>query len=341
MTDLSIGVVFPKTAAAPRRPKVFSAAEFGRQVESLGYESVWTSEGWGSDSFVELMEFACHTDEVRLGTSVVNVFSRSPAVLAMASASVMRASDGRVILGVGTGHPATIEGLHGIKFSQPLTRIRETIELIRAYTEPGETEVDYNGEIFHVTGYRSQNTPVPIYNAALGEHNRRLTGMLCDGWVPFNIPLPALEAAFKTLTTAAEAVDRDPDDITVAPWISAAVSDDPEKARRIAREHVASYVGRITDDTYKGAVAQAFPTEADRIANAWRRGDEDEAASYVTDEMVDALGVTGSPEDAREQLFDLIDSPVVDVPILSVPYLADDEMVETTIEELSPWKLLG
>lgn len=336
MPGPSIGVVLPKTHESPRQPSPYQAAEFGERAESLGYESVWTSEGWGGDSFVEMTQLASSTEEIHVGTSVVNVFSRTPAVLAMGSVAVARASDGRVRLGVGAGHPATIEGLHGIEYTRPVTHVKETLELVRAYTEPSEGLVEYDGEVFSVSGYDPHGVDVPLFNAALGERSRRITGRLCDGWLPFNIPTPALTDAFEVVAAGARDADRDPDDLTVTPWIAAAVSEDADRARRTIRENVASYVGRITDDTYKGAVAQRFPEEADRIAAAWRSGDRDAAADAVTDEILDALAVVGTPESGREQLRELLDHPVIDTPILSIPYLADDDVTETTFVELAP-----
>lgn len=339
MTVSSVGIVLPRTATSPRRPSLSPPGEFASRAESLGYESVWTSEGWGRDSFVELSEMAATTDAIDVGTSVVNTFSRSPAVLAMAAASVAEPSGGRVRLGVGAGHPEMIEDLHGLSYGRPIQRTKETIEVIQAYTTPSDGPVEYDGDIFNVSGYGSQNVPLPVYNAALGERNRSITGKLCEGWIPFIIPIPALKRAFEAVAAGAREAGRDPEEVTVAPWISAAVSENPDRARRIVTDHLASYIGVMTDDTYKGAVAQQFPDEAVRIAAAWRDGDETGAASHVTDEMLDALAVVGTPDAARQQLRDLLAHPVIDIPIVSIPFEADPTLAETTLEALAPTAL--
>lgn len=316
-----------------------SIASFGRTAEELGYDSVWTSEGWGNDAFVLLSEVACVTDHIGLGTSVVNVFSRSPAVIGNAAASLARCSDGRAILGVGAGHPGSIENLHGLAYERPIRRVFETIEIIKGYTDDSDEPFEYDGEIFALSGYKPLGVPVPVYNAALGETNRRITGKLCDGWIPYNIPFPALQEAFEAVADGARDASRDPDEITVTPWVQAAVSDDPHIARQVIRKNIAEYVGGITDDTYKNAVANRFPDEASRIADLWRSGDRDGSIESVTDEMVDALGIAGTPEQARERLRTLLEYPLIDVPIVSVPYLADDEITEYTVRELAPRNL--
>ena len=305
------------------------------RAEDLGYESVWISEGWGRNAFVTLSEIACRTDEVRLGTSIVNVYSRTPAVLAMAAASLARVSDDRFVLGLGASHPQIVEGLHDLPYDRPVRRTHEVVELVRALTA-ADGDVAYEGELFSVSGYPSLDRPVPIYNAALGPSNRRATGRLCDGWLPFNVPFPDLGDAFETIADAARAAGRDADDVEVVPWVAAAVSDDGDEARFAIRQNVASYVGNFA--AYRNAVGEHYD-EVDRIAARWEAGDRDAAARAVTDEMVAALGVAGTPEEARAGLREIVDEPVVDVPVISVPRTVDEDAARRTVEELSPSNL--
>jgi len=332
----AVGVVLPQTDVSPRRPSLLPPGEFAELAESLGYESVWMSEGWGRDSFVQLTKMATATEKIAVGTSVVNTFSRSPAVLAMAAASIADAAPGRIRLGVGASHPGLIEDLHGLPYRRPVRRTEEVIKLVGAYTDADRETVEYDGEVFDASGFAPLDVDVPVYNAALGERNRRLTGRLCEGWLPFTIPVPALEAAFESVAAGARDAGRDPSEITVSPWVSAAVSEEPERARQVIREHLAGYVGSMGDDTYKGALAQQFPDAAERIAEAWRRGDETAAAAHVTDDLLNALAVVGSPEEARGQLREVLDTAVIDVPILSIPFEADEAMARTTVDALGP-----
>ena len=158
--------------------------------------------------------------------------------------------------------------------------------------------------------------------------------LLADGWIPHNVPFRRLEPTFETVAGAAEEAGRDPEEITVAPYVPCAVSDDADEARDAVRGHVAYYVG--SGEGYRKAVAAAFPDEADAVADAWRDGDRGAAAGHVTDEMVDALGVAGTPERARTRLDELLAETPVDYPLLVVPAQAADDLAEQTLEALAP-----
>jgi alkanesulfonate monooxygenase SsuD/methylene tetrahydromethanopterin reductase-like flavin-dependent oxidoreductase (luciferase family) len=139
-----------------------------------------------------------------------------------------------------------------------------------------------------------------------------------------------------TVASAARDSDREPDDVRVLPYVAAVVDDDREVARDSIRTNVASYVGGFSDDSYKNAVGEGFAEEADRIAEAWRRGDEAEAKAAVTDEMIDALGIAGTPTEAREKLDALRERPIVDEVILAIPHSVDPETARRTVRELAP-----
>lgn len=337
MSDPTVGVVIPKRGDVAQPPAVEDLGAFGSLVEDLGYESVWTSEGWGSDSFVDLTTVARHTERVRLGTSVVNVFTRTPAGLAMAVDSLDRVSDGRAVLGLGAGHPKLVEGLHDIPYERPLRRMHETITLVRALL--GDDEVEYDGQLFDVSGFPGLDADVPIYSAALGEQNRRVTGRFSDGWLPYHVPFSRLAGAFEAVADAARDAGRDPDDLVVNPFVPAAVSDDAEEAQDVIRENLAGYVGKFTDDSYKNVVHDAYPEETDRIADRWRSGDEAGAIAAVTDEMVDDFGVAGTPDEARARLRELAGESGVDVPLVVVPHGAYDAVGEQTVRALAPESL--
>jgi len=303
-------------------------------AEELGYDSVWMPELWGSDAFVQLGVVARETESVGVGTAITNVFSRSPAVVAMAAATVDRYADGRMTLGTGVSTPKAIEDLHGMPYDQPVRRAHETIAVAQRYLSTDDEPVAYEGELFEVADFDPLGVDVPVYHAALGPANRRVVARLADSWIPHNVPFPDLEAAFEEIETTAREADRDPDDITVAPYVPAAVSDDdPDRARDAIRGHVAYYVG--SGEGYRRAVAQRFPDEAKAVADRWQAGDRNGAKAAVTDEMVAALGVSGAPEEAAEQLERLRDG-IVDQPILTVPAQAAGELALETIQALAP-----
>ncbi len=303
-------------------------------AEELGYGSVWMPELWGSDAFVQLGALARETEEIGLGTAIANVFSRSPAVVAMAAATVDRFADGRMTLGTGVSTPKAIEDLHGMEYDQPVRRAHETIAIAQRYLSAGEEPVSYDGELFEVADFDPLGVDVPIYHAALGPANRRVVARLADGWIPHNIPFPALDEAFQEIEETAREAGRDPSEITVAPYVPAAVSDEnPENARDAIRGHVAYYVG--SGEGYRRAVAQRFPDAAATVADRWQAGDRDAAKAAVTDEMVGALGVAGSTANAREQLDELRDG-LVDLPIVTVPAQVAGDMALDTIQALAP-----
>ena len=312
-------------------------ADVAVRAEAQDYDAVWVGELWGANSVVQATEMACRTEEIDIGTAILNVYSRSPAVLAMTAASLEKASDGRFTLGLGTSTATAVEGLHGMAFDRPVRRAHETIELVREFTAGTGDSVEYQGELLETTGFPSIDASVPIYHAGLGPANRRVVGRLCDGWIPHNIPFSRLDDAFDEVAAAARERDRDPNEITIAPYVPSAVSEDPTEARETLRRHIAYYVG--SGDGYRRAVAMAFPDEADRIAEAWRAGDNRDAVGAVTDEMLDELGVAGTPDEARDQLRTLVTETGIDHPIVVIPEPSSIEMGETTIEALAPQRL--
>jgi 5,10-methylenetetrahydromethanopterin reductase len=307
-------------------------AAFAERAESLGYDSVWTNELWTRDAFVALTRAAELTDDVRLGTAIVNIYGRSPATLAQAAATLDRVSGGRAVLGLGTSTRKTVEDLHGVDFERPARRLHETTELVTEFLR-GAGRVDYDGELFDVADFPALGADVPVYAAALGPANRRATGRTADGWLPHNIPLDTLGEAFETIARTARERDRDPGEIATAPYVPAAVSDDPAEARAAIRGHAAYYVGN--GEGYRRAVAERFPEEADAVTEAWRGGEREAAREAVTDEMVDALGVAGTPEEARERFEELCAMDVVDRPLVAIPQDAPG-VLDATIEALAP-----
>jgi alkanesulfonate monooxygenase SsuD/methylene tetrahydromethanopterin reductase-like flavin-dependent oxidoreductase (luciferase family) len=313
-------------------PTVQDVPTYAERAEDLGYDRFWTGELWGRDSFVALTAAAERTETLGLGTAIVNVYGRSPATLAQAADSLDRISDGRFTLGLGTSTQKTIEDLHGMAFENPPRRTHETCELTRTFLAD-DGRVEYSGELFEVADFPSLGADVPVYAAALGPAMRRATGRTAEGWIPHNIPFERLPEAFETIAETAEAADRDPPAIEVAPYVPSAVADDPAEAHDLIRGHVAYYVGN--GEGYRRAVAASFD-EADDVAEAWREGDRGAARAAVTDEMVAALGVSGTPDEAREQLEAVRDVSVVDEPIVVIPGGADADQADRTIEALSP-----
>ena len=306
---------------------------FAQHAESLGYDSVWGGELWGRDVFVALTRAAEVTDDIALGTAIANVYGRSPATLAQAAATLADVAGDRVRLGLGTSTEKTVEDLHGGSFDNPARQLHEVTELAGLFLQ-GEGRVNYDGQLFDVADFPALGTDVPVYTAALGPSTRRATGRTADGWIPHNIPFERLDAAFETVAETAREADRDPAAIKVAPYVPSAVSDDGEDARAAIRGHLAYYIG--SGEGYQRAVAQKFPEGAETVAEAWRAGNRDDARAAVTDEMVDALGVAGTPEQARARFAEIAAVDAIDEPLVVTPTGVDESMVEQTVEALAP-----
>lgn len=308
--------------------------ELAVRAESLGYASVWAGELWGTDAFVTLASIAAVTDRVALGPAIVNVFSRTPATLAMAAATLDDVSGGRARLGVGASTAQAIEGLHGLSYDRPVRRSHEAMAIVRRLLAGGDDPVDYDGQVLSVHDVPPLDADVALYNAALGPANRRATGRLADGWIPHNVPFDGLADAFEVLADAARDAGRDPDDIRVAPYVPTAVADDEGTARDQLRAHVAYYVG--SGRGYRRAVATAFPEATADVAERWDRGDRGAARDAVTDAMIDALGVAGTPETAARRFHEVASLPVVDEPLLVFAGRVDADRVRRTVEAIAP-----
>lgn len=336
MSDCNIGLKLPFTNDTPNRPDSMSAGEWGAHAEELCYNSIWVAESWGSDAFVEMAAIANKTEEIGLRTAIANVYSRTPAVLAMAGVTLQRQSDGRAALGLGASHETFIESLHGMEYAQPVRRTHETIKLIKILTSGGGT-VSYDGQTVSVSDVTALDRPIPVYNGALGKANRRATGRVADGWLPYMFPLSELENGFKTIARTAREVNRDPEDISVAPQVLAAVSEDPEEAKDAIREYIIGYIGELPN--YRHLLADWFPDQTAAVHEAWNADDQNAARDAISDELVAELGVAGTASAARKQLSAIAEDPIVDSPIIYVPWSASTEMRDRTIRELSPVKL--
>lgn len=299
------------------------------------YHSVWVAELQGPNGFMTLGQIAAGTSDIGLGTGVVNVYSRTPALLAMSVATLDELSDGRTLLGLAASSKVTIEQWHGLAFDRPLRRIRESIEIVREAM--ANERVTYDGDVFSIENPRTYDTvreEVPIFNAALGSTNRKLTGEFADGWLPAHIPKRHFEEYAAEVKESAEEAGRDPDDITIAPYVITCVDEDRERARDYVRRLLGFYVGAI--DYYAGLFRDyGFEEEVDAIGEAWADDGREAAADRVTDDLLDEVAIGGTPEEGREKLREYRDLGA-DVPVVYPPH-APPEVIETTIAELASY----
>src|SRR5204863_3365923 len=187
------------------------AVELAQRAEALGFESVWMPEAYGTDAVSILGALAARTQRIRLGTGIVNVFSRTPALLGQTAATLDLISGGRFILGLGTSGHQVVSGWHGMAFDRPLVRMRETVEIVRRVLR--QERLRFDGEIFTLDqGLKLLARPVrptvPIFLATLTPAGLRLTGEVADGWIPTLFSPDHLDLFRPDLETGARAAGR-------------------------------------------------------------------------------------------------------------------------------------
>lgn len=320
------------------QPSVDSLVELAQLGERHGYGRAWVPETWGRDVVTVLTRIASETETIGIGPSIANVYSRSPALLGQTATTLQEVSDGRLRLGIGPSGPAVIEGWHGAEFARPLRRTREYIDVVRNVTS-GET-VSYDGDIFSLAGFRLRcgppETPIPIDAAGMGPKSVELAGRFADGWHATVFTPDGLEDRLEDLERGIELGDRDPDDVRVTLSLTACALEDGDRARQLARQHLAFYVGAMGTYYHKSLARQGYESEADAIAAAWANGDHDEACSVIPDTLLDDLGAAGTPAEARALLeqFEAIDG--LDAIAVGFPRGATMADIRDTIDALAP-----
>jgi coenzyme F420-dependent oxidoreductase len=308
--------------------------ELATAAETAGYDLAFVPETWGREAFARLGYLAAETESIRLGTGIVPVHSRSPALLAMGAATLDELTGGRAVLGVGLSGPAVIENWHGMEFQPALRRQRETIEIVRGVLSGDD--VDYDGEVFDLEGFHLRFEPprsdVPIYVAAQGETNAELTGGFADGWMPNRIPVSALDGKRDHVDRGARKQDREPDDVATIPWVATCVLEDGERARERCREMIAFYVGAMGEFHYRAVAEHGFREAADAIRDRWQAGDRDDARAAVTDELLDEIAIAGSPDDVKP-LFERYEG-IADTLSLLPPTTASVAEIHETIDHV-------
>lgn len=315
------------------------ALDLCRRAETLGYTDIWSAEVGGADGFSPLAALAATTTTARLGTAIVPVFTRPPALLAMQAATLQSISGGRFVLGLGTSSDVIVSRWMGSGFETPLTRLREYIEVVRASLK-GQ-KIDFEGESARVAGFRLQlevERPIPIYAAALGPRACRLAGRVADGVIFFLKTPDGVKQALGWVAEGAAEVGRDLDDLDCVIRLPVAMDEDEEVLGFMARRLITSYV---TVDVYNRSIgAQGFESEAQAIRDAWRTGDRDRANELVSDELIDRLLILGDRHACREKLGAFRDAGIR-TPILlpfSVAGDPDDrsKRVRSLVEALAP-----
>ena len=213
------------------------------RAEELGYARFGAAEGWTQDAAVVLAQIAGVTSRIELATAVLPVWSRTPAAIAMAAASLQRASSGRFALGLGASSPPLVEGLHGLTWRQPVDRMRSTLVAVRALLDGGRLPLERD----NVRPLRLGAPParrVPILVAALAPSSVRLAGELADEWLPFLWARSRLSEG-RALLAEGEARAEAPNATRVAASVPLAIAEDEETSRQIAAGWLLAYLTRM------------------------------------------------------------------------------------------------
>jgi len=325
---IDVGVVLPDEQADASMAETIDIAV---TAESAGFHSIWKSEAHGSNAMATLGAVARETTDVHLGTGIVNVFTRTPTLLAMSAATLNELADGRLLLGIGASTEAIVEELHGVEFDRPLLRTRETIEIIESLYNSGHAE--YDGHIFEVDfpskEYLRRNQ-VSVYNAAMGEQNVQLTGEYADGWIPAYLPRFALDDYVDDLVMAAERGGRDPDEICVAPFVPTALADNSSEAELQVREFLASKMAVGYEELMR---TFGYDDTVGEAAALWRQGKYERAKRTLPQEFVDQVSVYGTPTECFEGI-QRYEELGVDLFVMLLPFSADVSTVDAMLRKL-------
>jgi coenzyme F420-dependent oxidoreductase len=320
------------------QPSMEALVEQAIRAEELGYDRVWLPESWGREAATVLATIAERTDEIGIGTSILNVYSRSPALLGQLAATQQEAADGRFRLGVGPSGPIVVENWHGKSFGNPLRNTRETIEVIKAVLDGGT--VDYDGEYYDLDGFRLRcgpPEPVPPVDAAgLGPKAVELAGRFADGWHAVTFTPDGVRERLEDLRRGAELGERSVEDLRVTLSVGACALEDADRARELVVQHTAFYIGGMGTYYRDSLARQGYEEVAHEIYDAWQDGDRSRALDLVETELHEELGAAGTPQQARRELQTFLDIDGVDAVNVSFPRAATPEQIDRTMEAMAP-----
>lgn len=334
MTGATLDLSLPVAA----QPSLDAIVEQGVRAEDLGYDRVWLPETWGRDAVTTLATLAAHTETVGIGTSILPVYSRSPALIGQTAATLQEASDGRFRVGLGPSGPAVIRNWHGADFDRPLKRTRESVEVVRAVLS-GDP-VNYDGDVFSLRGFRlrcdAPEPAPPVDVAGMGPKAVELAGRFADGWHALLFTPDGLRDRLEDLERGARLGDRDPAEIRTTLSLPCCALDDADRARDLVRQHVAFYIGGM-GTFYRDALArQGHEEVAHEIHDRWQDGDRGAALAALSDDLLDSLAVSGTPTDARAAVDEWREIDGVDAVSISFPRGADLDEIGETMTALAP-----
>ena len=323
--------------------------DIARTAESLGYDSIWTAEAYGSDAATVLAWLAAGTSRIKLGAGIFQIPARSPAMTAMTAATIDNLSGGRMLLGLGTSGPQVSEGFHGVRFGKQLQRTREYVAVVRKAL--AREKIEFHGETIDLPlpdgpgkalklTIRPVQERIPIFLAVLGPKNVALAGEIADGWLPVFFSPEHTAALRGPLEEGAARAGRSLDDFRICPSVNVMIGDDLESARTVMRPIIALYVGGMgsrEQNFYNRLVSSyGFEAEAQRVQELYLAGQKTEAMFALPEELIDLVSIVGPRDRVKAKLRDFRDAGVDT--LIVWPVMPDHEERKrqlTTIAELA------
>ena len=289
------------------------------KVEQLGYDSVWTAEAYGSDAVTPLAYLAARTSRIKLGTGILQIPGRTPAMCAMTMSTLDALSGGRALVGLGLSGPQVVEGWHGVPYGKPAARMREYVEILRKIWARDEPVV-YHGEEYQLPytgpGASGLGKPLksilhgrqlPVYLATMGPLNIRTTAELADGWLPIwfspqrmGLFKPAIEDGFRRAGNGKSWKDWD-----IAAGCTVTIGDDVKACLAAMKPNLALYVGGMgsREKNFHNEMARkyGYVEAAEKIQELYLAGRKQEAIEAVPDELCDEMSLCGPEARIRER----------------------------------------
>jgi len=282
--------------------------ECTKMISETKIDSIWIPETWGMENFSMLGAVSSETKTQKIGSSIINIYSRSPSTISMGAATTDILSNGRLILGLGTSSVPIVEDFHGEKFETPVQRMREYVEIIRLSLS--KKQINYSGKIFNLKNFTLLIEPkrqsIPIYLAAINQKMVNLTWELGDGVIFYLRPLDEMKKTISKMQSERK--------IDVACQIITCISNNSEEAIQRAKKTLAFYisVGKV----YREFLSKnGFENETNNIFEEFKKSGFKSNHELIPDSMLNSLCISGSPEEAKVQLEKFRDTGI-DLPII-------------------------
>ncbi len=292
-----------------------------RHAESLGYESIWTAEAYGSDAVVPAAWILAQTEKIKAGTAIMQMPGRTPAMAAMTAMTLSELSGGRFICGLGASGPQVVEGWHGVPYGKPVTRLREYVTIMKKIFARQE-RATFEGEMYQLpytgpgaTGLAKPlksilhcEEEIPIYSASITPRGVEAAAEVCDGFFPIWMD-PEQYSVFEEPISkgfAKAGNDKDLTQFDVSPFVTVILDDDVEQAMMPIRGSMALYIGGMgaREKNFYNDYAKrlGFEEAAVKIQDLYLSGRKDEAMAAVPAELIDACHLVGPADRIKDRL---------------------------------------